>query len=605
MALVLSGQGEKSSPLLQAARKHSAHIGYLLVVAGFLWLLVLPSQTLSRNTYFSENAMMPGQVDVGFGSHSHVDAMRQMDAAADLAGDRRAEQVHAVFESLGLDSEIQRFSSGKGEDLVRGNNVHGVLRAPRSDAVEALVIAASWETTNNGSNFNAVKLLGGLAKYAAEQVYWAKDLVFLVSDSGERGIDEWLRAYHGEGGVLRVRSGLIQAALALELPAVKSYGGVSLHFEGRSGQLPNLDFLNIVKHVARQERLPAVVHALPDAPRTASVAEQYLRSARLLLRQIRAQAVGSAVGVHAPFLRYGIDALTVVGMEHAGGRTSNLVSVGRTVEATLRSLNNLLERFHQSFFFYLLSSDRKFISIGNYVPAVALLAAALLFHAMHLWWFQGPDASRSETPGDRVARINTYHRFLRASLPGSVASFVRVHVMGAILFAVPFALPFVVLTNTTATGYVFTMFVASVTLVLHLADSLWSAQTSAAADWRQLKALTAVYVAWVVACLSVMNFSLAIAVFVVAGLPLIVTRFGDRPTRTQRACMVAMLVAFSPAVVLSMARCLLDHDMADLSLSLFRLFLKDYSYFGSAVYPLICLVCWPVNMLCMVIALMP
>ncbi|KAJ1815520.1 Glycosyl phosphatidyl inositol protein transamidase complex subunit, partial [Coemansia sp. RSA 2599] len=590
MALVLSGQGEKSSPLLQLARKHCAHIGHLLVLAGFLWLLVLPTQRLSRNTYFSENAMMPGQVDVGFGSHGHMDAMQQMDPAVHMEGDKRAEHVHDVFESLGLDCEIQRLCGGDradGGDGLRGNNVHCVLRAPRSDAVEALVIAASWETSN-GTNANAVRLLAGLAKYAAEQVYWAKDLVFLVTDSGERGIEQWLRAYHGEGGMLQVRSGLIQAAMALDLPPVRSYGGISLHFEGRSGQLPNLDFLNIIKHVARQERLPAVLHALPDAPRSSSVLEKYLRSARLLLRQIRAQAVGSAVGVHAPFLRYGIDALTVVGMERADGRTSNLVSVGRTVEATLRSLNNLLERFHQSFFFYLLSSDKKFISIGNYVPAVAMLAAALLFHAMHLWWFQGPDASRSETPGDRIARINTYHQFLRSSLPGSVANFVRVHVMGAMLFAVPFAVPKVVMTDSTATGYVFTMFVASVTLVLHLAESTWSPH--AVADWRQMKALVAVYVAWVVACLSVMNFSLAIAVFVVAGLPLIFTRFGDRPSRIHRACTVAMLVAFSPAVVLSAARYLLDREVADLSLSLFRLFLKDYSYFGSAVYPLICLV---------------
>lgn len=30
-----------------------------------------------------------------------------------------------------------------------------------------------------------------------------------------------------------------------------------------------------------------------------------------------------------------------------------------------RSLNNLLERFHQSFFFYLLPSTDRYVSIGN------------------------------------------------------------------------------------------------------------------------------------------------------------------------------------------------------------------------------------------------
>jgi hypothetical protein len=35
------------------------------------------------------------------------------------------------------------------------------------------------------------------------------------------------------------------------------------------------------------------------------------------------------------------------------------------LEGTLRSLNNLLERFHQSFFFYLRPATDRFISIGT------------------------------------------------------------------------------------------------------------------------------------------------------------------------------------------------------------------------------------------------
>lgn len=39
--------------------------------------------------------------------------------------------------------------------------------------------------------------------------------------------------------------------------------------------------------------------------------------------------------------------------------------MGRILEGIFRSLNNLLERFHQSFFFYLLPSSDRYISIGN------------------------------------------------------------------------------------------------------------------------------------------------------------------------------------------------------------------------------------------------
>lgn len=43
-----------------------------------------------------------------------------------------------------------------------------------------------------------------------------------------------------------------------------------------------------------------------------------------------------------------------------------------------RKLNNLLERLHQSYFFYLMPSLSQFVSIGYYMPAFGLLAVILL-----------------------------------------------------------------------------------------------------------------------------------------------------------------------------------------------------------------------------------
>ena len=55
-----------------------------------------------------------------------------------------------------------------------------------------------------------------------------------------------------------------------------------------------------------------------------------------------------------------------------------------------RKLNNLLERLHQSYFFYLMPSLSHFVSIGYYMPAFGLLAIILLlrvsFHN-YLNWF--------------------------------------------------------------------------------------------------------------------------------------------------------------------------------------------------------------------------
>lgn len=50
----------------------------------------------------------------------------------------------------------------------------------------------------------------------------------------------------------------------------------------------------------------------------------------------------------------------------------------RLLEGMYRKLNNLLERLHQSYFFYLMSSLSHFVSIGYYMPAFGLLGVILL-----------------------------------------------------------------------------------------------------------------------------------------------------------------------------------------------------------------------------------
>ncbi|KAI8319719.1 Gaa1-like protein [Martensiomyces pterosporus] len=632
MGLVLSGQGERSSPLLKLARQYSGYLSYPLLLASLVWILLMPLGHYSRDAYFSENAMMPAQVETVFGSKEHMAAMSRIDTALSSHGehDYRERQAHAlltVFEELGLDSEIQRFAyeevAGVGEH--RGINVHGILRASRSDSVESLLIAAPWTTSDNKTNVNAVRLMAGLARFAAEQVYWAKDIIFVVTDSGEQGIETWLRAYHGEEGVtpLFVRSGIVQGAMSLELPPAKSYAGMGLHFEGKSGQLPNLDFINIIQYISQVERMPAYLHGMVDAPVHAGWLEKYATSARLLLRQVKSQAIGSSIGVHAPFLRYRIDALTLSGIVRPNDEIAQAAgslalgelpgmplpyvmrTIGRTVESTMRSLNNLLEHFHQSFFFYILPANEKYISIGDYIPAVGLMVASLLVQAMSLWWLQGTDEMRADNPRTRIERINKYYAFLRKTLASNVGIILRMHALGFLLFIIPLVVPHTVLTYTTSTAYVFTMALASISMVLHISDIYAEEPARSVVDWRQLKALIELYVAVVVACLSVMNFSLALVTFVVAGLPLVLTRAYPSNTRLVRVLSVAMLLAASPVCVLTLARNLLGLHPLDFTSSPFRMFLEDFHHYSSLTYPLVCLFYWPVNLLCMVVATLP
>ncbi|KAJ2771669.1 Glycosyl phosphatidyl inositol protein transamidase complex subunit [Coemansia nantahalensis] len=631
MSLVLSGQSEKTSALLRAGRRHSALLCYPLAAASIAWLLLLPLSSLWNRAYFSENAMMPGQVDLAFGAQSHLDAMARVDAALTRAGDAWADALADVLGGIGLETEVQRVVCDEvpGIGGRSGANVHGILRAARSDSVEALVVAAAWATAENATNVNAVRLLAGLAQYASEQVHWAKDIIFVVTDGGEPGIEAWLRAYHGlpSAAPLLVRSGVIQAALSLELPPAKAYARMGLFMEGKAGQLPNLDFVNIVQHISRVERLPALIHGVEDPPRRAAAWRRYLHSARLLLRQMRSQAFGASVGVHAPFLRYRIDALTVAGIARENDPIAAVArqgllrdapadmplpspaavrAVGRTVESTLRSLNNLLEHFHQSFFFYILPANLRYLSIGDYIPAAGLMVASLLFQAMHLWWMQGPDRLRADDPRTRIERINAYHALLRRTLPSSLAVVLRAHALGLALLAVPLVVPAAVLSHTTSTAYLFTMALASVSFVLHIADIYGDAAARAAIDWRQLKALVEMYVAVVIASLSVMNFSLAVAMFAVVGLPLLLTRACRTDSRLRRVAGLALLLAVSPLCMMTLGRnAVLGLHPLDFTSSPFRVFLGDFHHYASLVYPLVCLVYWPVNLLCMIIVLAP
>ena len=53
--------------------------------------------------------------------------------------------------------------------------------------------------------------------FPTDQVYWSKDVVFLVTDHEQLGAEAWLRAYHGEEnndvldvGEMKGRGGAIQ-----------------------------------------------------------------------------------------------------------------------------------------------------------------------------------------------------------------------------------------------------------------------------------------------------------------------------------------------------------------------------------------------------------
>lgn len=190
--------------------------------------------------------------------------------------------------------------------------------------------------------------------------------------------------------------GVIWTALNIDYPG-HSFSHVGVFYEGLNGRLPNQDVPNTLSHVGRwaggvDMRLHDINNNL-NADEYAWIprwGREYWVAARHLWEHARYTALGRASaghGVLAKFVysrtyhgrltndRHRIDASTLYCTPATGPHGFH--TLGRTLESTLRSLNNLLERLHASYFFYLLPRPGKFIPVGHYLPSAVLIGASI------------------------------------------------------------------------------------------------------------------------------------------------------------------------------------------------------------------------------------
>ncbi|NWQ85081.1 GPAA1 protein, partial [Burhinus bistriatus] len=401
----------------------SAPRSALSYVVGLGWFLALAFQPLAPRTYMSENAMGSTMVEEQF-----LFGERALSYAREFAGHKKkaggdggaarlgggagrggappgrvlgvgsipplalprgmpVAWLEKTMWNLGLEVHRQPFSrtlpfpdETRERYMVKGTNVYGILRAPRAASTEALVL--SVPCSEGPHNNQAVGLMLALASYFRGQIYWAKDIIFLVNEHDLLGMEAWLEAYHDvnltevrSSGTLG-RAGAIQAAVSLELSSdvVTSF---DVAVEGLNGQLPNLDLLNLFHAFCQKNGLLCTIQGkLPRSDWDSLPA--FAHSLQTLLLMVLAQASGQPRGDHGLFLRYRIEAVTLRGINSFRQYKYDMTTVGKTLEGMFRKLNNLLERLHQSYFFYLLPSLSRFVSIGVYMPAFGFLILVLV-----------------------------------------------------------------------------------------------------------------------------------------------------------------------------------------------------------------------------------
>uniref|UniRef100_A0A7S3VNA7 Uncharacterized protein n=1 Tax=Dunaliella tertiolecta TaxID=3047 RepID=A0A7S3VNA7_DUNTE len=172
--------------------------------------------------------------------------------------------------------------------------------------------------------------------------------------------------------------------------------------EGHDGQLPKLDMYYMLRTAARYTTSirvkPRAEHAQPlwllrpvmDLVKDPKV-KSHIHKVMFSLQFAARQAMGTPTGPHAAFKEFLVDAATAnmsgtpplrndYVPEQLPRKTADYIGqVAGYLEAMLRSLNNLDERFHHSYFLYLLTSPDTFVTVEVYiVPLVALIAALMV-----------------------------------------------------------------------------------------------------------------------------------------------------------------------------------------------------------------------------------
>ncbi|KAJ8078974.1 Glycosyl phosphatidyl inositol protein transamidase complex subunit [Marasmius tenuissimus] len=402
--------------IMSAIGKRVTLLTTALFLAGYIWLLAIPSAELGRGVYIDENALQPGQVNTYWNwddvhnADRYLEKMEQM-RDSNATSEQRITFFLDEFRKMGLPAASQnyRFTSQSGD--VNGTNVYAILSSPRASGVEAMVISASWiSRAGEGSgqtNLRGVATVMALAKFLKQYSLWAKDLVFVLSDGYLDGMQAWLNMYHGStqsnliAEPLTLSSGVIWTALNIDYPG-HSFSHLGIFHEGLNGRLPNQDLLNSFQRIANyrmgvpvilydhldpkdnhEVRKEIVPQWVPGALRDNSDVQAYAYQARNVFRHVQYQASGRGSGVHGLFHQFRIDAFTMYALPAMGPHGFH--AIGRIVESTLRTTNNLLERLHASFFLYVMTRPDKFLKIGSYLPSGILISVAMMFTGLRNW----------------------------------------------------------------------------------------------------------------------------------------------------------------------------------------------------------------------------
>ncbi|KAL8229109.1 hypothetical protein R6Q57_014009 [Mikania cordata] len=661
---------------------HSFLVSFVCCIAGVVALLLLP--VLSKKTYVSENALMPGSAspmitdqDVSSGN-KFMNELTSLKLKSQRTGIEIPRLIALHMANLGGEVSYHKFQNQPNKfhplhffaspdaEANHANktcesyatNTVGIIRAPRGDGKEAIVLVTPYNPINLSQN-EALSL--GIA-YAAfsllTQVSWlAKDIIWLAADSqfGQyNAVAAWLKDYHtpsfggfrkphGDGchnsnnvpeskldmiietevsDTLR-RGGTMAAALVIKVANAGEKGeqdALNIYAEASNGQMPNLDLINIVSYLAVHgqglrvqveklvslldskwlkfigavfETVGKITRSLNPQWKFGIPVKEYVEGSATLISSLYNQALGVPTGSHGAFRDYQVDAITMeisprLFSTSKGRQTEFLFRGGRLIEGVIRSVNNLLEKFHQSFFLYLLTSSNKFISVGVYMIAFLLLVAPLPVLAAALY----TDANKSNPESEKDKTF----KFWRWLYPTKTVFLI--HLWGAIVSLLPYFIYQLPDFQPTSCLLIW----ASLSLfILTVLGSFFGAHS---AQWALLKSVT-VSSAFIGLCLmSVINFATAeIGALLLVPMCLMIKPWQVAGKIHSALNLILVIIGF-PGATFFVVKSVFGFQNGS-SLVEFWYWVEALWAWNSATYIYICLVHLPCWVLCIYILLHP
>ena len=189
---------------------------------------------------------------------------------------------------LGADVNYHKFHPQSENNICsRGVNTVGIIRAPRGDGKEAIVLVTPYNSPKiDLAEASSLAIAYSVFSLLTRVTWLAKDIIWLAADSryGEyASVSAWLRDYHTPvfGGFEKLgseicyesnahhrlkespiternisddfrRAGTMAAALVIKVSGrnKETDDTLSIYAEASNGQMPNLDLINIVNSLA-------------------------------------------------------------------------------------------------------------------------------------------------------------------------------------------------------------------------------------------------------------------------------------------------------------------------------------------------------------------